>query len=127
MRAILGTLTVEEVYKDREQFAALVRDVAAPDVGRMGVEILSFTIKDLHDDVSYLESLGKSQTAAVKRDAEIGVAQVHISKHAIKMYLRCSKTHYEDVICHEVFDIIGRTRRRNTRGSMPERNDGRKI
>ena len=84
LRAILGTLTVEEVYKDREQFAALVRDVAAPDVGRMGVEILSFTIKDLHDDVSYLESLGKSQTAAVKRDAEIGVAQVHISIHAIE-------------------------------------------
>ena len=76
MRAILGTLTVEEVYKDREQFAALVRDVASPDVGRMGVEILSFTIKDVHDDVQYLESLGKAQAAAVKRDAEIGVAQV---------------------------------------------------
>ena len=81
---------MEEVYKDREQFAALVRDVAAPDVGRMGVEILSFTIKDLHDDVSYLESLGKSQTAAVKRDAEIGVAQVHINKHARQIYLRWS-------------------------------------
>jgi len=75
LRAILGTLTVEEVYKDREQFAALVRDVASPDVGKMGVEILSFTIKDVHDDVDYLESLGKSQTASVKRDAEIGVAQ----------------------------------------------------
>ena len=72
----MGTLTVEEVYKDREQFAALVRDVASPDVGKMGVEILSFTIKDVHDDVDYLESLGKSQTASVKRDAEIGVAQV---------------------------------------------------
>ena len=77
LRAILGTLTVEEVYKDREQFAALVRDVASPDVGKMGVEILSFTIKDVHDDVDYLESLGKSQTASVKRDAEIGVAQVN--------------------------------------------------
>ena len=73
----MGTLTVEEVYKDREQFAALVRDVASPDVGKMGVEILSFTIKDVHDDVDYLESLGKSQTASVKRDAEIGVAQVN--------------------------------------------------
>merc|ERR1719323_1310840 len=77
LRAILGTLTVEEVYKDREQFAALVRDVASPDVGKMGVEILSFTIKDVHDDVDYLESLGKSQTASVKRDAEIGVAQAN--------------------------------------------------
>ena len=77
LRAILGTLTVEEVYKDRDQFASLVREVAAPDVGRMGIEILSFTIKDVYDNVTYLQSLGKAQTAAVKRDAEIGVAQVN--------------------------------------------------
>merc|ERR1712223_1525585 len=75
LRAILGTLTVEEVYKDRDQFASLVREVAAPDVGRMGIEVLSFTIKD--DNDTYLASLGKAQTAAVKRDAEIGVAQAN--------------------------------------------------
>merc|ERR1719466_554859 len=77
LRAILGTLTVEEVYKDRDQFAKLVREIASPDVGRMGIEILSFTIKDVYDNVEYLASLGKTQTAAVKRDAEIGVAQAN--------------------------------------------------
>merc|ERR1719420_626038 len=77
LRAILGTLTVEEVYKDRDQFASLVREIAAPDVGRMGIEILSFTIKDVYDNVDYLASLGKTQTAVVKRDAEIGVAQAN--------------------------------------------------
>merc|ERR1719234_1653666 len=77
LRAILGTLTVEEVYKDRDQFAALVREIATPDVGKMGIEILSFTLKDVFDNVDYLASLGKSQTAAVKRDAEIGVAQAN--------------------------------------------------
>merc|ERR1719411_238009 len=77
LRAILGTLTMEEVYKDRDQFAALVREIAKPDVGKMGIEILSFTIKDVYDNVDYLASLGKSQTAAVKRDAEIGVAQAN--------------------------------------------------
>jgi len=77
LRAILGTLTVEEVYKDRDMFANLVRDIAKPDVGKMGIEILSFTIKDVYDNVDYLASLGKSQTAAVKRDAEIGVAQAN--------------------------------------------------
>lgn len=40
-----GTLTVEQIYQDRDKFASLVREVAAPDVGRMGIEILSFTIK----------------------------------------------------------------------------------
>jgi len=74
---LAGTLTVEEVYKDRDQFAALVREVAAPDVGRMGIEILSFTIKDVYDDVQYLASLGKAQTAVVKRDADAGVAEAN--------------------------------------------------
>nr|VZI45249.1 unnamed protein product [Spirometra erinaceieuropaei] len=75
LRAILGTLSVESIYQDRDQFAALVREVAAPDVGRMGIEILSFTIKDLYDKVEYLDSLGRAQTANVMRDADIGVAE----------------------------------------------------
>ena len=73
-----------QVYKDRDQFASLVREVAAPDVGRMGIEILSFTIKDVYDNVTYLQSLGKAQTAAVKRDAEIGVAQVRLQQHQLE-------------------------------------------
>lgn len=81
-----GTLTVEEVYKDRDQFAALVREVAAPDVGRMGIEILSFTIKDVYDDVQYLQSLGKAQTASVKRDADAGVAEANrwVTYHSVE-------------------------------------------
>ncbi|XP_078536212.1 flotillin-2 isoform X2 [Lissotriton helveticus] len=75
LRSILGTLTVEQIYQDRDQFAKLVREVASPDVGRMGIEILSFTIKDVYDKVEYLSSLGKTQTAVVQRDADIGVAE----------------------------------------------------
>jgi len=77
LRAILGTLTVEQVFQDRDIFAKAVREVAAPDVGKMGIEILSFTIKDVYDNVEYLKSLGKAQTSAVKRDADIGVAQAN--------------------------------------------------
>merc|ERR1719192_2871839 len=87
LRAILGTLTVEEVYKDRDQFASLVREVAAPDVGRMGIEILSFTIKDVYDNVTYLQSLGKAQTAAVKRVAQAnrdaGIREAECEKAAM--------------------------------------------
>merc|ERR1719427_1261336 len=75
LRAILGSLTVEQVYKDRDTFAKMVREVASPDVGRMGIEILSFTIKDVNDDVDYLDSLGKTQTAKVIQVADIGVAE----------------------------------------------------
>ena len=62
---------------DRDSFAKLVREVALPDVGKMGIEILSFTIKDIEDKVQYLDSLGKTQTAKVKRDADIGVAEAN--------------------------------------------------
>ncbi|XP_062408378.1 flotillin-2b [Sardina pilchardus] len=75
LRSILGTLTVEQIYQDRDKFAQLVREVASPDVGRMGIEVLSFTIKDVYDKLDYLSSLGKTQTAAVQRDADIGVAE----------------------------------------------------
>ena len=61
--------------KDRDQFAQLVREVASPDVSKMGIEILSFTIKDVYDKVEYLNSLGRAQTANVKKDADIGVAE----------------------------------------------------
>lgn len=74
LRAILGTMTVEEIYREREQFASLIREIAEPDMIKMGLEILSFTIKDVYDDVNYLSSLGKGQIADVKRDAQIGVA-----------------------------------------------------
>ncbi|XP_060595517.1 flotillin-2-like [Ruditapes philippinarum] len=77
LRAILGTLSVEAIYQDRDQFAQLVREVASPDVGKMGIEILSFTIKDIYDNVEYLSSLGRAQTANVKRDADIGVAEAN--------------------------------------------------
>lgn len=75
LRAILGTLTVEEVYKDRDAFAAQVQDVAAGDLANMGLSIVSFTIRDIRDDEGYLAALGRKRTAEVKRDAKIGEAE----------------------------------------------------
>jgi flotillin len=75
LRAILGTLTVEEVYKNREAFAARVQDVAATDLVNMGLSVVSFTIRDIRDSHGYLDALGKPRTAQVKRDAVIGEAE----------------------------------------------------
>ena len=74
-RAILGTLTVEEIYRDREKFASQVRSVAAPDLAGMGLEIVSFTIRDIKDPGGYLDALGVRRTAEVRRDATIGEAE----------------------------------------------------
>lgn len=75
LRAILGTMSVEEVYSNRDAFAARVQDVAASDMANMGLKIVSFTIRDIRDQHGYLEALGKPRTAQVKRDAVIGEAE----------------------------------------------------
>lgn len=75
LRAILGMLTVEEIYKDRDAFAQKVLEVSASDLANMGLEIVSFVIKDIRDDKEYLDSLGRTRTAEVKRDAIKGEAE----------------------------------------------------
>ncbi|MGG1311333.1 MULTISPECIES: flotillin family protein [Cohnella] len=75
LRAILGMMTVEEVYRNRDKFAQEVQAVAAKDLKKMGLQIVSFTIKDVRDKHGYLEALGKPRIAAVKRDAEVAEAE----------------------------------------------------
>ena len=76
-RAILGTMTVEAIYRDRDAFAMAVREVASPDMANMGLEIVSFTIRDIQDDHGYLDALGIARTSEVKRDATIGQAEAN--------------------------------------------------
>ncbi|HAB18325.1 MAG TPA: SPFH domain-containing protein [Verrucomicrobiota bacterium] len=75
LRAILGTLSVEEIYQNRDAFAVKVQEVAAGDMANMGLTIVSFTIRDIRDSQGYLEALGKPRIAQVKRDAQIAQAE----------------------------------------------------
>lgn len=74
LRAILGTLTVEEINADRSAFAQKMTDEAAVDLKKMGVSIDILTIQQISDEQGYLDALGKKRTAEVKRDAVIGEA-----------------------------------------------------
>jgi len=75
LREIISKMSVEEIYKDREKFASQVQEVAALDLAEMGLEIKTFTIRDINDDNGYLQALGKKRIAEVKRDAEIAEAE----------------------------------------------------
>jgi flotillin len=75
LRAILGTLTVEEINADRQAFAQKMTDEAAVDLKKMGVNIDILTIQQISDEQGYLDALGKRRTAEVKRDAVVGEAQ----------------------------------------------------
>lgn len=77
LRAILGTLKVEEIFQNRDQFAAKVQEISAGDLANMGLGIDSFVIRDIRDKHGYLEALGKPRIAEVKRDASIAEASAN--------------------------------------------------
>lgn len=74
-RAIMGNMTVEEIYQDRKKFAKQVFEVASSDLINMGITVVSYTLKDVTDSQHYLEALGKARTAQIHRDARIGEAE----------------------------------------------------
>jgi len=75
LRAVLGTVSVEDVYLRRQEIARRAREAAEADLARMGLEVVSLTIHQLSDSEGYLEALGRPRVAQVKRDAVIGGAQ----------------------------------------------------
>jgi flotillin len=75
MRAALGTMSVEEIYSNREAFARKVREASADDFARLGLELASFSLKDISDAQGYIQALGARRIAEVKRDATIAQAE----------------------------------------------------
>jgi len=81
VREVIGTMTVEQIYRDRQEFSSRVNEAVRPDFNRMGLIMLSFALKDISDTQGYLESLSKPQVVAAKRDALI--AEAETEKEAI--------------------------------------------
>ncbi|MDQ3981309.1 MAG: SPFH domain-containing protein, partial [Actinomycetota bacterium] len=74
LRTIIGQLTVDELIRDREVFAARVQEVANGDLQGTGLAIDVFTIQSIADSEQYIENLGRKAAAEVRRDAEIAEA-----------------------------------------------------
>ena len=75
MRAALGRMTVEQIYIERDAFAARVREAASTDFARLGLELLSFSLRDISDAMGYMQALGARRIAEVKRDAALAQAE----------------------------------------------------
>src|ERR671937_2563327 len=75
MRAAVGGHSIEDVYRDRAALVAKTKELAAPDLEKMGLDIVSLTIRAIADKQGYLEALGRPRTAEVKRDAVRGEAE----------------------------------------------------
>lgn len=75
LRAIIGTMNVEDIVTNRDEFAQRVQEVSAADMANMGLQIVSFVIKDIRDTQGYLEAWGRPRIALIKRDATIAEAE----------------------------------------------------
>lgn len=75
LREVVSSMTVEQLYNDREQFSSTVQGAVATELETMGLEIVSFTIKDISDKNGYINSLGVKQIVERAKDAEIAKAE----------------------------------------------------
>jgi len=81
VREVIGTMTVEEIYRGRQDFSSRVAQAVKKDLAAMGLVMLSFALKDISDTQGYIDALSKPQIAAAKRDATI--AQAETEKESI--------------------------------------------
>jgi flotillin len=75
LRGIIGQLTVEEIVKQPEMVADRMRSTCADDMNKMGLEVISFTIKEVRDKNEYITNMGRPDVARIKRDADVANAE----------------------------------------------------
>src|SRR6266508_2707215 len=75
LRGIIGQLTVEEIVKQPEMVGDRMRSTCADDMNKMGLEVISFTIKEVRDKNEYISNMGRPDIARIKRDADVAAAE----------------------------------------------------
>ena len=75
LRGIIGQLTVEQIVKEPEMVGERMRATCAEDMSKMGLEVISFTIKEVRDKNEYISNMGRPDVARIKRDAEMATAE----------------------------------------------------
>jgi flotillin len=75
LRGIIGQLTVEQIVKEPEMMGDRMRSVCTSDMSKMGLEVISFTIKEVKDKNEYITNMGRPDVARIKRDADVAAAE----------------------------------------------------
>src|SRR3984893_9867861 len=75
LRGIIGQLSVEEIVKQPEMVGDRMRSTCAGDMSKMGLEVISFTIKEVRDKNDYISNMGRPDVARIKRDADVAAAE----------------------------------------------------
>src|SRR6516162_1633068 len=75
LRGIIGQLTVEQIVKEPEMVGDRMRSTCAGDMSKMGLEVVSFTIKEVRDKNEYIANMGRPDVARIRRDADVAAAE----------------------------------------------------
>src|SRR5271167_4204110 len=75
LRGIIGQLTVEQIVKEPEMVGGRMRSTCAEDMSKMGLEVVSFTLKEVRDKNEYITNMGRPDIARIRRDAEVATAE----------------------------------------------------
>jgi flotillin len=75
LRGIIGQLTVEQIVKEPEMVGDRMRTTCAGDMNKMGLEVISFTIKEVRDKNEYIANMGRPDIARIQRDADVAAAE----------------------------------------------------
>jgi flotillin len=75
LRGIIGQLSVEQIVKEPEMVGDRVRATCADDMTKMGLEVISFTIKEIRDKNEYITNMGRPDIVRIKRDADVAAAE----------------------------------------------------
>ena len=75
LRGIIGQLTVEQIVKEPEMVGDRMRSTCADDMSKMGLEVISFTIKEVRDKNEYISNMGRPDIARIRRDADVATAE----------------------------------------------------
>ncbi|HWF11452.1 MAG TPA: SPFH domain-containing protein [Bryobacteraceae bacterium] len=75
LRGIIGQLTVEQIVKEPEMVGERMRTTCAADMNKMGLEVISFTIKEVRDKNEYISNMGRPDIARIQRDADVATAE----------------------------------------------------
>jgi flotillin len=84
LRSAIGSLSIEDIYRERKKLISEVRGLAEPDLSAMGLTVVSLTIRNVTDKQGYIEALGRPRTAQVKRDAVRGEAEAEREARAAR-------------------------------------------
>jgi len=112
LRGIIGQLTVEEIVKQPEMVSDRMRSTCAEDMNKMGLEVISFTIKEVRDKNEYITNMGKPDVARIKRDADVATAEAErdtairraLAKHPFDFLLECTRRYAQT--CNSPADFI---------------------